>query len=87
MISPWWHGQPDRRSLWLNFEITLLIDNPVFVAEMNQLVQGCYAGGDPMSLTRWRARPGTKLLENIFYLFSPCCDSQSVGPKPLSGLC
>ena len=30
----------DRRSLWLNFEITLLIDNPVFVAEMNQLVQG-----------------------------------------------
>ena len=30
----------DRRSLWLNFEVTLLIDNPVFVAEMNQLVQG-----------------------------------------------
>ena len=51
----------DRRSLWLNFGITLLIDNPVFVAEMNQLV-GLHAGGDPMSLTRWRARPGTKLL-------------------------
>ena len=41
MISPWWaRSTLDRRSLWLNFEITLLIDNPVFVAEMNQLVQG-----------------------------------------------
>jgi cardiolipin synthase len=62
----------DRRSLWLNFEITLLIDNPVFVAEMNQLVQGYMLEATPMSLTRWRARPWyKKLLENIFYLFSP----------------
>ena len=62
----------DRRSLWLNFEITLLIDNPVFVAEMNQLVQGYMLEATPMSLTQWRARPWyKKLLENIFYLFSP----------------
>ena len=62
----------DRRSLWLNFEITLLIDNPLFVAEMNQLVQGYMLEATPMSLTRWRARPWyKKLLENVFYLFSP----------------
>ncbi len=62
----------DRRSLWLNFEITLLIDNPLFVAEMNQLVQGYMLEATPMSLTKWRARPWyKKLLENIFYLFSP----------------
>lgn len=50
----------DRRSLWLNFEITLLIDNPLFVAEMNQLVQGYMLEATPMSLTRWRARPWYK---------------------------
>ena len=62
----------DRRSLWLNFEVTLLIDNPVFVAEMTQLVQGYMLEATPMSLTRWRARPWyKKLLENVFYLFSP----------------
>ncbi|EKP0279738.1 cardiolipin synthase [Aeromonas bestiarum] len=62
----------DRRSLWLNFEVTLLIDNPVFVAEMTQLVQGYMIEATPMSLAKWRARPWyKKVTENIFYLFSP----------------
>jgi cardiolipin synthase len=62
----------DRRSLWLNFEVTLLIDNPVFVAEMTQLVQGYMIEATPMSLAKWRARPWyKKVMENMFYLFSP----------------
>ena len=36
------------------------------------VVQGYMLEATPMSLTRWRARPWyKKLLENIFYLFSP----------------
>ncbi len=28
-----------------------------------------------MSLAKWRARPWyKKVMENMFYLFSPCCD-------------
>jgi len=62
----------DRRSLWLNFEVTLLIDNPLFVAEMTHLVQGYMTEATPMSLAKWRDRPRyKKVMENIFYLFSP----------------
>ena len=50
----------------------LLIDNPVFVAEMTQLVQGYMVEATPMSLAKWRARPWyKKAMENMFYLFSP----------------
>ena len=62
----------DRRSLWLNFEVTLLVDNPHFVAQMTQLVQGYMAEATPMTLASWQARPWYKrVMENIFYLFSP----------------
>ncbi|MGL5597320.1 MAG: cardiolipin synthase [Aeromonas sp.] len=62
----------DRRSLWLNFEVTLLVDNPAFVAQMNQLVQGYMVEATPMTLAKWQARPWyKKAMENIFYLFSP----------------
>ena len=41
-----------------------------------------------MSLTRWRARPWYKnCLRTSSTCSAPCCDSQSVDPKPLSGLC
>ena len=62
----------DRRSLWLNFEVTLLVDNPLFVAQMTPLVQGYMAEATPMTLAKWQARPWyKKAMENIFYLFSP----------------
>ena len=62
----------DRRSLWLNFEVTLLVDNPSFVAQMTRLVQGYMAEATPMTLAQWQARPWyKKAMENIFYLFSP----------------
>lgn len=62
----------DRRSLWLNFEVTLLVDNPAFVAQMTRLVQGYMMEATPMTLAKWQARPWyKKAMENIFYLFSP----------------
>jgi cardiolipin synthase A/B len=62
----------DRRSLWLNFEVTLLVDNPEFVGQLSKLVEGYMQEATPMVLVDWRARPWYKrVMENIFYLFSP----------------
>ncbi|QFI54133.1 cardiolipin synthase [Aeromonas simiae] len=62
----------DRRSLWLNFEVTLLVDSPVFVAQMQALVAGYIQAASPMSLARWRQRPWyRRMTENFCYLFSP----------------
>ncbi|SIR41710.1 cardiolipin synthase [Aeromonas sp. RU39B] len=62
----------DRRSLWLNFEVTLLVDNPMFVEQMQRLVKGYMQAATPMSLIKWRQRHWyRRMLENLCYLFSP----------------
>lgn len=62
----------DRRSLWLNFEVTLLIDDPAFAELLKALHQEYFASGSKMKLAEWRRRSWwRRMLENVFYLFSP----------------
>ncbi len=62
----------DRRSLWLNFEATLLIDDCSFAAMLKELQQSYIAQGKRLRLAEWRERSWVqRMLENVFYLFSP----------------
>lgn len=62
----------DRRSFWLNFETTLLLDDPQFAAELLTLQQHYMAQASRLYLSHWSKRPWRKrLLENLLYLFSP----------------
>ncbi len=62
----------DRRSLWLNFESTLLIDDYSFATMLKGLQQDYIQQGKRLRLTEWRERSWIqRMLENVFYLFSP----------------
>ena len=62
----------DRRSMWLNFEITLLMDDPRFCAEFKLLLQSYFAEAVRLDPIVWGKRPYHKRLrENLLYLFSP----------------
>jgi len=62
----------DRRSVWLNFEITLLVDDREFADKMSRLQRYYISRSQPLDPDQWRARPWYRRLpENLFYLFSP----------------
>ncbi|MEJ2762546.1 cardiolipin synthase [Photobacterium sp. MCCC 1A19761] len=62
----------DMRSLRLNFEVTLTIDNPAFTRQLSQLQQDYIQDSSHMRLKEWEKRPVIqKLLEQFFYMFSP----------------
>jgi cardiolipin synthase len=62
----------DRRSFWLNFEVTLMIDDPIFAGRLDATQRQYRKESNRLTLNRWRKRPWhQRLLENIFYLFSP----------------
>ena len=62
----------DKRSLWLNFEMTLLIDDGQAMGELLQLADGYLSEARKVSWLEWRKRPfRQRLLENLFYLLSP----------------
>ena len=62
----------DKRSLWLNFEMTLLIDDGQAMGELLQLADGYLSDARPVSWLEWRKRPlRQRVLENLFYLLSP----------------
>lgn len=62
----------DKRSLWLNFEVTLLVDDYSFATMLRELQQGYLHEAKQMSLADWCDRPWIqRMLENVFYLFSP----------------
>lgn len=62
----------DRRSLWLNFEATLLVDDAGFADELARLQQDYLQRARLMSWQQWRQRSGWhRLRENLFYLLSP----------------
>lgn len=62
----------DKRSLWLNFEMTLLIDDSNAMDELLQLADGYLAEAQQVSWLQWRKRPlSQRILENLFYLLSP----------------
>ena len=62
----------DRRSFWLNFEVTMLVDDAEFAGRVLNLQLQYMLASDKISLTTWRQRSRRRqFLENIFYLFSP----------------
>ncbi|MGB2079089.1 MAG: cardiolipin synthase, partial [Vibrio sp.] len=62
----------DMRSLWLNFELTLVIQDKDFSARFYQLQQDYIAQSVRVRQQDWKARGWyKKLLERLFYLFNP----------------
>jgi cardiolipin synthase len=62
----------DPRSLYLNFEITLAIDDPAFHATLRALQQTYIDRAEPFDLAAWKARPfGRQLAENLARLAGP----------------
>jgi cardiolipin synthase len=62
----------DMRSLWLNFEISLLVYDHGFTSELRDVQLGYVQESDPVDLETWRRRPkARRLLENAAGLLSP----------------
>lgn len=62
----------DLRSFWLNFEMTMLIDNPKFAGELLTAQMHYTLASNQLTLEKWQKRPFFKrLLEGFLYLFSP----------------
>ena len=62
----------DMRSLWLNFEVTLAVDNPAFTRQLGQLQQEYIRNSFHIRPDEWEQRPVIKkLVEQFFYMFSP----------------
>ena len=62
----------DMRSLWLNFEVTLSVENLEFTQSLSQVQHQYMANSIKMDAREWRKRPLFKrLVEQFFYFFSP----------------
>ena len=62
----------DRRSFWLNFEMTMLIDNHEVAGDLLNTQMHYILASDQIVLSQWQKRSYfKKLLESIFYLCSP----------------
>jgi cardiolipin synthase len=62
----------DMRSLWLNFEISLLIYNHDITAQIRELQAGYIRDSDLLEASLWRQRPfARRLLENVTHLAAP----------------
>lgn len=62
----------DMRSIWLNFEATVIVDNAEFSTSVRHLIDGYLSASDQVDIRQWRKRSVIKkLLENIAQLASP----------------
>lgn len=62
----------DMRSLWLNSEISLLIDDPGFTGRLGALQERYVAASTFLDLAEWRRRPrGRRLAEDVLRLLGP----------------
>jgi len=62
----------DMRSLWLNFELSLLIYDRESTALIRRMQQGYLNDSDPVSLNEWRQRTfKQRFLENAVHLLAP----------------
>lgn len=62
----------DMRSLWLNFEATLVVDDPAFHAAMARVIDRYLQSSHRLDLAQWRRRALHKrVLENLAQLASP----------------
>jgi cardiolipin synthase len=62
----------DMRSLWLNFEISLLVYDPDFTGRLRSLQDAYLADSDLLDLDTWRRRPAwRRFTENACRLLGP----------------
>ena len=62
----------DMRSLWLNYEVSLLVFDRDFVTDLRALQQGYLNESDAVMLVPWDKRPmGTRLVESTMRLLTP----------------
>ncbi|MGL9733479.1 MAG: cardiolipin synthase [Symbiopectobacterium sp.] len=62
----------DMRSLWLNFEITLVIDDDSFGSDLACVQEDYIARSRLMDESKWQQRPyWQRIVERLFYFFSP----------------
>ncbi|EFL92325.1 cardiolipin synthase 1 [Candidatus Regiella insecticola LSR1] len=62
----------DMRSLWLNSEITLLIDDDVFGRDLARVQEDYIARSVPIDAAKWTKRSvRQRVTERLFYFFSP----------------
>ncbi|OCG30012.1 cardiolipin synthase [Gilliamella sp. Choc4-2] len=62
----------DMRSLWLNFEITAVIDDAEFAKSLSQLLQKYLSQSDEITFDDWKKRPiWQHIVERLFYFFAP----------------
>lgn len=62
----------DMRSIWLNFEITIVVSDPVFCQKISETIDNYNAASDTLDPVRWRNRSfGRKIFENATRLLSP----------------
>jgi cardiolipin synthase len=62
----------DQRSLRLNFEISLIVYDTIFCANLEKLIQSYLHNADIVDAKQWAKRPRWRLLlENLAHLTSP----------------
>ncbi len=62
----------DMRSLWLNFEVTLAVEDPAFTLKMHQLQSHYIESADLVDYNKWKQRSiYHRFFERLFYLFNP----------------
>lgn len=62
----------DMRSLWLNFEVTIAIDDLTLCQELKELIYNYIAQSKKIDKLSWSHRSWKKrLLEQFFYIFAP----------------
>lgn len=62
----------DNRSLWLNFEITAVIDDAELGQQMAAIQREYIAGSEMLTIDDWQKRSLLhRIIERLFYFFSP----------------
>ena len=62
----------DMRSLWLNFEVTLAIDDITFTQALSEIQNQYIVQSNEVIYSDWKRRPlYAKVLERLYYLFNP----------------
>ena len=62
----------DMRSVWLNYEVTMIIYSETFGLTMTTLLEEYICRSELVESERWSKRPfSNKFLENLFQIFSP----------------
>lgn len=62
----------DMRSLWLNFEVTAVIDDTEFAEKLDNLLQSYFNQSIEIAASDWQKRPFWQhITERLFYFFAP----------------